>query len=183
MSKGISVLLLSHMFPSPRDRRFGAFVYDQACALADLDVSLDVVSPVPMTPRLLALVNPKWMGYYQTPKHSTIGPFGVAYPRWVTLPRNVLFPSTGRWMARTLLTDETIVARLREADLIHAHAALPDGDCARVLAARLHKKYILTVHGSDILLFPSRTKATFDAARRERLWGLSHSGCRHTQRV
>jgi glycosyltransferase involved in cell wall biosynthesis len=155
----VKVLVVSHLYPSPA-RAGSLFVHQQALALRDLGVDLEVVSPTGYAPRPLR-VNDRLRARGATPQEATIDGIDVRYPRVVQLPRRVLFERSGDLLYRGL---RPLLASLRGAgiDLIHAHQALPDGAAARVLAGDLAVPYVVTVHGGDVNVNLARPGAVRD---------------------
>ena len=67
------ILLLSHLFPKPSDRRHGIFVLRQAEQLRDLGHEIVVVAPIPYLPAWLSWV-PRWRRYkHQDRDHKAVG--------------------------------------------------------------------------------------------------------------
>jgi teichuronic acid biosynthesis glycosyltransferase TuaC len=69
-------------------------------------------------------------------------------------------------MALGLLSDQSVRSELTEATLLHGHTLIPDGDCVRRLGVKLGLPYVVTVHGSDLTIYPFRDRRTFLASKR-----------------
>jgi teichuronic acid biosynthesis glycosyltransferase TuaC len=93
---------------------------------------------------------------------------GVEYVSVPQLPGGWLFSLYGciyylccRRIVRRLLQSNSV-------DLIHAHAILPDGFAAVLLGREFGLPTVCTLHGSDIRLYPLRSRAIGRATR----WAL-----------
>ncbi len=136
------------MYPQPGREHYGIFVHEEALALAARGHELQVIAGLPRTPPLLGRLRPEWRRLAALPAQRTLDGLPVQHPRYLLLPRRLAFAGTGRRLAAAIAA-----APLRAAhfDLIHAHAAVPDGAAARRLAAALGLPYLITSHGSDVL--------------------------------
>jgi teichuronic acid biosynthesis glycosyltransferase TuaC len=155
----VKVLVVSHLYPAPA-RAGSHFVHQQALALRDLGVALEVISPTAYAPRPLRL-NARLRTRGATPPTATIDGLEVCYPRVVLPPRRLLAQRSGDLFYRGL---RPLLPGLRAAkfDLVHAHQALPDGAAARLLAADLGVPYVITVHGADVNVNLARPGAVRD---------------------
>lgn len=145
----MKVLVISHMFPNESHPHHGLFVRQQVCALARLGVEVVVVNPIPATPWPTPLLDTRWRAISRLGDTEVDG-VRVLRPRYLALPRAVLFCSSGARMYRGL-------QRLRLGgtfDLVHAHVALPDGVAGARLARDLGVPLVVTVHGQDFQLTP-----------------------------
>nr|WGD72937.1 glycosyltransferase [Bacillus subtilis] len=57
-------------------------------------------------------------------------------------------------------------ARVLYPDLIHAHFAMPSGGAAAVVSESAQIPYVLTLHGSDVNVYPHYSKGAFKAFKR-----------------
>jgi teichuronic acid biosynthesis glycosyltransferase TuaC len=130
----LHVLTLTPFFPSRENEVGGCFVKEPLDALTMLGVTSTVIAVAPIHHRRQHS-NPaapaKWVRYPQVP--GTIG-----------------LPSAGRFLYARLLREVAHLHAARPLDVIHAHAALPCGQAASLLAQRLQIPYIVTVHGLDV---------------------------------
>lgn len=127
------VLVLTPFFPHASEATYGCFVSEPIPRLRALGVECDVIAvrpfyrgaaaPHPGAPRA------QWLRFFQFPGHM-----GLA--------------SAGRLLKLQLARS----ARLDASgfDLIHAHAALPCGQAASLLAEELGIPFVVTVHGLDV---------------------------------
>lgn len=155
----MNVLVLSHMFPTPLRPSKGIFVLEQIRALRELGVYVHVISPQPWAPAPLRFLE-RVRKYAVVPRQAVMEGFEVEYTRVLELPHGWLFSLYG-WIY--YLCCRRGVRRLLEStpvDLIHAHAILPDGFAAVLLAREFGLPTVCTLHGSDIRCYPSLSRAT-----------------------
>lgn len=130
----LHVLTLTPFFPSLENEVGGCFVKEPLDALAGLGVASSVIAVTPI---------------YHRRQHSN----PAAPAEWVRYPQ---FPGTlglsiaGRFLYARLCRAVTDLHRRQPIDVIHAHAALPCGQAASLIARRLRIPYIVTVHGLDV---------------------------------
>ena len=130
----LHVLTLTPFFPSRENEVGGCFVKEPLDALTVLGVTSTVIAVAPVHHRRRH-PNPaapaKWVRYPQVP--GTIG-----------------LSSAGRFLYARLFREVAHLHAARPIDVIHAHAALPCGQAASLLAQRLRIPYVITVHGLDV---------------------------------
>ncbi len=138
------------MYPSSYSEVNGRFVHDQAKALVQKGIDVQVISPVPRAPFPLNRMSAAWKGYHNIPNKDVYDGIDVWYPRILSFPRALFFASSG-WRMYWGITK--IVATIYDEfkfDLIHAHTALPDGFAALKLQNKYNKPIIVTIHGQDL---------------------------------
>src|SRR5437867_4100451 len=165
----MNVLILSHMFPTVVHPTKGMFVVDQAQSLQKLGVNVRVISPQPWSPALLNFL-PRVRKYSQIPARAVVQGIEAEYLRALQLPRGRLFSCHGliyylrcRRFVRELLKSTRV-------DLLHAHTAVPDGFAAVLLGREFGLPVVCTLHGSDINLYPWRSRAAYAVTQ----WVLRH---------
>jgi teichuronic acid biosynthesis glycosyltransferase TuaC len=146
----MNVLIVSRLYPRPKDPVLGIFVEEEARELARL-CNVKVVSPVPWFPPLKLL--PKWYGYSQLPLRETRKAVEIHRPRTIVFPRNILFPLLGLSFYLALRRWVVEIDGDFPIDLIHAHTAYPDGFAAVMLGKALDLPTIITLHGGDVTLY------------------------------
>lgn len=146
--------VLSHMFPTKRYPHSGVFVKDTVDRLIS-HVDVDVVAPLP---------NFNWFGEEHSLTDScgyeVKRPFVLAFPRYFF---QRLYPASMAAAVKPYIDDG-----VRKWDVVHAHAAFPDG-VAAVKAVNGRRPVVLTVHGSGINVFahkPALRGGICDALRR-----------------
>ncbi|MBF0285082.1 MAG: glycosyltransferase [Magnetococcales bacterium] len=159
MSRPLSILLFSTLYPNAMQPQHGLFVEQRLRHLLDHGEAVArVVAPVPWFP---------WT-------HSGFGRYarlaGVPEQEWrhgieILHPRYPVIPRIGMTLAPLLMAAALLplLRRLAEApnpaggrgfDLIDAHYFYPDGVAAAWLGRRLGKPVVITARGTDINLIP-----------------------------
>jgi len=158
------VLILSHMYPYASEPAFGLFVHNQVKELAKR-CQVIVLSPTPMSPPIMRRLKAKWAQYASKPEISELEGITVYYPRYINPPgRHGYGP--GAFLVRLAMGN--LVRRLRDSfgfELIHAHTICLDGLAATWLGRLVGTPVVCTLHGSDINVFPQRSKLTRIAAQ------------------
>lgn len=153
------------MYPSPRHPTAGVFVEEQVLALRR-QVTVDVVSPVPWSPRVLWPLSPRWRAYGRQPRREERAGVTVHHPRYLQPVGqwSIAFAGISMALATRLLLAR--LARARPVDVIHVHQMLPDGLAAVLLGRALGCPVVCTLHGSDVTSVPFRDRLARAAARR-----------------
>lgn len=144
-----SALVLSHLFPSSARPGTGPFVADQLEILAD-EHPITVVAPVRWVPPVPLST---WSAERRVPRlEGWRSAVDVLRPRVPAIPHGGL-DLESRLLVRRLRPLVHRLARERDVRLIHAHFALPNGFAAAQLAREIGARLVLTVWGSDVLVF------------------------------
>ena len=144
------VLCLSNLYPNKHNPLRGVFVKDQVFSLARLGCQVKVVSPVPAAPAPISFFVKKWKGYKEVPGVVDDGTIQVLHPRYLLLPRNLLFAYSGWFYYQATKNLVKEISRDWPFELIHAHTALPDGYAGLLLSRILKKPLVVTIHGRDL---------------------------------
>lgn len=156
-NKSRKILVLSHMYPTKSNPVYGLFVHDQIKELQRQGCEIRVIKPVPLAPFPLPYMSRKWWEYAETETEALLDGVQVYYPRYLLLPRDILFDFSGFLVYRGI---RKLVARLSSQfkfDIIHAHVALPAGYAGLVLKKSYRNcKLVVTIHGQDLLLTVNR---------------------------
>jgi teichuronic acid biosynthesis glycosyltransferase TuaC len=130
----LHVLTLTPFFPSLENEVGGCFVKEPLDALSNHGIVSSVIAVSPI---------------YHRQQHST--PAAPAeWVRYPQIPGTIGLSSAGRFLHSSLLRKVQQLHDKQPIDVIHAHAALPCGHAASLLARRLKIPYIVTVHGLDV---------------------------------
>jgi len=154
----MKVLVISHMYPSSFNEVAGIFVHEQVQALMAKGVEIRVVSPTPWAPFPIKYLRGKWRRLSQIPHQASWDGVQVWYPRYLAFPRAWFFATSGKRMYRGIKKLVEGICQVFSFDLIHAHVALPDGYAAMLLANKLAKPFIVTIHGADAYVTASRNR-------------------------
>ncbi|WP_135553062.1 glycosyltransferase [Paenibacillus cymbidii] len=150
MNRPLNVLWLTQSYPTEHEPVGGIFHRTQARELARLGVRVDVVAPVPWVPPLLGAMRGKWARYKETPQQYQDGAITVHRPRYLVVPRSdrLLVPH------HLLLAQRLRALGLPAPDIVHAHFAYPYGMAALHMNELWRAPTVLTLHGSDVNVFP-----------------------------
>ncbi len=142
----MKVLVTSRLYPSSAYSSRGTFVHEQVRFLK-AHCDLEIVSPIPFFPPLPGCG--RWSAYGRVARRETLDGLEVCYPRYLSFPRRLFFPSLWR---RYLGALQRVVSSVPE--LIHAHLAYPDGLAAVEYGRELGRPVIISVHGHDVREIP-----------------------------
>lgn len=132
----LHVLTLSPFYPSQEDPAEGCFIAEPLEWIERLGIRNEVMAVQP---------------FYRRARHCPQSQIPVRCQKYLALPGNAGLATAGEFLAATI---ESQVRHLRregrlDLDLIHAHAALPCGHAARLLAEKFGVPFVVTVHGLD----------------------------------
>lgn len=154
------ILIISHLFPNSRQPNKGIFIKDQLSELSkDKRLKFLIVSPVPYVPWPLNLLSEKWANYKKVELIECQKNFRVLHPRYFCLPKNILFSLSGVFIYLSIRYGKIYKELYKfNPDIIHNHCILPDALAGILLSKRFRAKTLVTVHGSDINLYPNRSR-------------------------
>lgn len=166
----LRVLTLTSLFPNSAQPSHGVFVRQRLQHLvATQAVDVRVVAPVPWYPRHLP--GPaEYTRYQRIPDSEPVGPFTVAHPRYVVLPKIGMSVAPTLMALSLLAAIRRIVAAEPRFDLIDAHYFYPDGVAAAWIAEKLGLPLVITARGTDINLIPQHA-----IPRRQILWAANRA--------
>jgi glycosyltransferase involved in cell wall biosynthesis len=148
--KPTHLVILSHLYPNQSDPLNGIFVHKQLHELAQLNYKITVVSPVPYVPFPLKYMRTKWTKYAQIEKKRTVAHIDAFYPRTIFLPKGFLFELIPLWYFLSTLRTVVKINGRDKIDILHAHAALPDGMAGCWIGKLLKIPLVVTTHGDDL---------------------------------
>lgn len=143
----------------------GVFVHSQVRHLIVLGCEAMVVSPVPYTPSVVA-TNQRRKEYRETPSHDVIDGVPVIYPRYLRPPGSLFHAPTALTMYVSVLAHIRRIVKEFSPQLIHAHTATPDGYVGLLLSQKLGIPIVVSLHGSDINVYPFRDRWTLRLTKR-----------------
>jgi len=174
----VNVLVLSHMFPTSPESRKGIFVLEQTRALQKLGVNSTVVAPSPWIPA--AFKNfPGARKYQNITRLTNVAGVEAECVPTLSFPEGAFFAWSGLISYLSCRSAVRRIIRRKNIQLIHAHTIMPDGFAAVLLARELHLPLVCTLHGSDVKLYPLRSRAiaavtTWALARIQHLIAVSN---------
>jgi teichuronic acid biosynthesis glycosyltransferase TuaC len=159
------VLVLSSVFPNPRQPALGVFVRERARRMARA-CAMQVVAPVPWFPLNGLIRGPRFTGIPPVERQDGLT---VYHPRAFSVPR-YLKSLDGLFYAASVAPFLAGLRRRFPFDVIDAHFAYPDG-MAGVLLGRLFRVPVMvTLRGSIVRL------ATYATHRPQLRWTLARAG-------
>lgn len=163
----MKVLFLTIWYPNPANPVAGTFVHEQALALRAAGVDLRVMMPVPLAPFPLTLLSDSYHRLSALPDEEMHSGIPVYYPRYLTLPRHLLFERVGDWMYRAISKRLATIHKEWPFELIHAHTTYPCGQAANRCRDELFPqvKVVHTIHGTCIRDAPTYNLACFEKVR------------------
>lgn len=148
-------------YPNHENPVFGTFVHEQAVALRECGIDVRIVQPIPYAPFPLGLMSERYAALANIPERETYEGFEVYHPRYLTLPRHLLFQHVGDWMYRSIKRVVEEIHADWPFDLIHAHATYPCGYAANRLRDECLPavKVVHTIHRTCIIDAPNYNAA------------------------
>ncbi|MBP1993963.1 glycosyltransferase [Paenibacillus eucommiae] len=149
----MKILFMSWAYPKENTPYLGIWAHQQAKALQEQGIAVEVVNMVPYVPQIAGIVSGKMKQYAEIPKQEQFDGILVQHPKFLrTKPESVL----DQWLFHFFwLQSKRIAAELgktmdlRLYHLIHAHNLFPDGAIAYFLHKKYNIPYILTLHAID----------------------------------
>lgn len=129
----LHVLTLTPFYPSKRNDVAGCFVAEPLKMMESLGVKSSVQA----------------VQSYYTEKMGANTEYPAEWMRYMSLPGGVGLSSAGAFLFASLIPKIRRLHARNPIDLIHAHASLPCGHAAFLLARQLDIPFIVTVHGLD----------------------------------
>jgi teichuronic acid biosynthesis glycosyltransferase TuaC len=148
----LHVLTLTPFFPFAANPVYGTYISEPMAHFAEFNLRPTIIGVSPLhhgRRRSLPSAEAHWL-------------------RYPTLPGNRGLTTAGFFLYRRLLPFARQLHKQTAIHVIHAHAALPCGHAAFLLAERLRIPFVVTIHGLDVFnaCFEPGTRA---AARRAKL--------------
>ena len=133
--RALHVLTLTPFFPSEENEVSGCFIAEPIKPLMQFGIDASVIAAAPI--------------YY--PRKHPISSAAADWVRYPQIPGNFGLSSAGKLLYARLLRRVRKLHGAKPIDVIHAHAALPCGQVARLLSRRLNIPFLVSVHGLDVL--------------------------------
>jgi len=161
----IRVLVISSMYPKNIDPTAGIFVQNQIEHFTNVDCRVNVISPLPYSPRIL-WVRAKWKEYGQVPKYDVIDGISVYYPRYIRLPGTwfhsiscyAMYYGIGRVLGS--------VIKEFKPHILHAYTATPGGYVGLMAKKKYDIPLVCSLEGSDIDIYPKYDRHTYNLIKR-----------------
>jgi glycosyltransferase involved in cell wall biosynthesis len=148
----LHVLTLTPFFPHAANPVYGTYISEPIGRFAEFNLRSTVIGVSPL--------------HHQRRRALPEAP--AEWLRYATLPGNRGLTTAGLFLYRRALPFIGALHQRDRIDVIHAHAALPCGHAASLLAERLGIPFVVTIHGLDVFnaCFEPGTRA---AGRRAKL--------------
>jgi teichuronic acid biosynthesis glycosyltransferase TuaC len=130
----LHVLTLTPFYPSAEDETNGCFIAEGLQELQSLGTRSSVVA----------------ISSIYHSRRSSSGIYPCECVRYPCLPGNFGLSTAGRFLCASLLARIRELHRHAPIHVIHAHAALPCGDAARLVSQTFDIPFVVTVHGLDV---------------------------------
>ena len=148
----MKALWLTCVYPSDNQPGRGVFHETQVQSLIRLGIDVTVICPIPR--------RTAFFRYFQKSYHVNKNfPF-IEQRKGVTVyrPDYLALPGQLRWVQPDKRIAAAVMKTMSEhelaPDIIHAHFAMPSGGAARIVAEQKKLPWILTLHGSDVNVYP-----------------------------
>ncbi|WP_368657988.1 glycosyltransferase [Metabacillus halosaccharovorans] len=149
------VLWITTQYPSDIAPGAGVFHKTQIDALVKLGVEVTVITPVPKLPRIFEL-NKRYklnnQKNEQFPRNEKVNGVDVYRPLYTALPGQLKWAQPHRRIAKAI--KNLVKQENLQFDLIHSHFAMPSGGAGNILSKTFGKPYMITLHGSDVNVYP-----------------------------
>jgi glycosyltransferase involved in cell wall biosynthesis len=129
----LHVYTLTPFYPSERNGVAGCFVAEPLKMMESLAVESSVEA----------------VQSYYTGKATACAQFPAQWTRYMSVPGGLGLSSAGMFLFARLISRFGRLHSHQPIDLIHAHAPLPCGHAASLLARELNIPFVVTVHGLD----------------------------------
>jgi teichuronic acid biosynthesis glycosyltransferase TuaC len=130
----VNILTLTPFFPNQLDGAQGCFVSEPLVALSKIGVEGTVLFAQP---------------FYRAARHPLSDAVPAELVRYLSLSGGWGLSSAGAFLFASALKRLRRLHSEKRIDLIHAHAPLPCGHAAMLLAEELKIPYVVSVHGLD----------------------------------
>ncbi|PLT31817.1 teichuronic acid biosynthesis protein TuaC [Peribacillus deserti] len=157
----MKVVWITSVYPSSEQPGSGVFHETQVQALIDLGIEVTVICPVPMAPALIQHMRKKYRANKHIPLVYNRNGVTVYRPPYTALPGQLRWAQPDSRIATAVL--KTMADYNIDADLIHAHFAMPSGGAAKRVAQAKNLPWVLTLHGSDVNVYPHYSKGAMKA--------------------
>ncbi|MED4036610.1 teichuronic acid biosynthesis protein TuaC [Niallia taxi] len=159
----MKILWITSVYPSKEQPGNGVFHETQVQALKKLGLSITVICPTPQNHAVIRTLK-KTYKRKSLPFFEVRNGVEVYRPIYTALPGQLRWAQPDKRIAKAVL--ETIQDKQIQFDMIHAHFAMPSGGAAHIVSRELEKPWLLTLHGSDVHVYPSFSRSANRAFQR-----------------
>ncbi|WIG46472.1 glycosyltransferase family 4 protein [Bacillus halotolerans] len=157
----MKILWITSVYPSSLKPGEGVFHETQVQELLKLGLDITVICPRPFHPAPVRMLKKAYRKKDARPEYEIRKGIPVYRPFYPAVPGQLKWSQPHRRIGAAVL--KTIKQHDLNPDLIHAHFAMPSGGAAAVVSKTIGIPYILTLHGSDVNVYPHYSKGAFKA--------------------
>ncbi|MBA5710883.1 glycosyltransferase family 4 protein [Bacillus velezensis] len=157
----MKVLWMTSVYPSSEKPGEGVFHETQAQELRKLGAEMTVICPRPKLAAPFRVLKKTYRQKDIRPAHEWRRGVSVHRPFYQAVPGQLKWAQPHKRMALSVLSE--IKNHGLKPDLIHAHFAMPSGGAAAIVSKALGIPYVLTLHGSDVNVYPHYSKSAHRA--------------------
>lgn len=157
----MKVLWMTSVYPSSEKPGEGVFHETQAQELRKLGAEMTVICPRPKLAAPFRMLKKTYRQKDIRPAHEWRKGVSVHRPFYRAVPGQLKWAQPHKRMAASVLS--AIKKHGLKPDLIHAHFAMPSGGAAAIVSKALGIPYVLTLHGSDVNVYPHYSKSAHRA--------------------
>ncbi|KML11022.1 glycosyl transferase family 1 [Bacillus safensis] len=161
----MKVLWLTSVYPSEKHPSEGVFHETQVQELLKQGIEVTVICPNPVNPPVLRMLKASYRQKRDLPEQEVRNGVTVYRPPYPALPGQLKWAQPSKRIAASVL--RAMQRHQLSPDFIHAHFAMPSGGAAAVIQKETKIPYLLTLHGSDVNVYPGFSKgaqAAFETA-------------------
>ncbi|MBD8070888.1 teichuronic acid biosynthesis protein TuaC [Bacillus sp. PS06] len=160
----MKVLWVTSAYPSDLHPGSGVFHETQVQALIKQGIEVSIICPVPVPFSFFRFLKSDYRKRKQIPiKYERKG-VHVYRPPYLAIPGQLRWAQPDKRIAKAIL--KTMDQERIQADVIHAHFAMPSGGATRHVAKVKKLPWILTLHGSDVNIYPHYSSGAMKVFRK-----------------
>ncbi|MER3124216.1 glycosyltransferase [Bacillus pumilus] len=160
----MKVLWLTSVYPSEKHPSEGVFHETQVQELLKQGIEVTVICPNPVNPPVLRMLKASYRQKKDLPEQEKRNGVTVYRPHYTAIPGQLKWAQPSKRIAASVLG--AMQRYQLSPDFIHAHFAMPSGGAAAVIQKEAHIPYLLTLHGSDVNVYPGYSKGAHAAFER-----------------
>lgn len=160
----MKILWITSVYPSSMKPGEGVFHETQVQELQKLGLDITVICPRPFHSAPVRMLKKAYRKKDARPEYEIRKGIPVYRPFYRAVPGQLKWAQPHRRIASSVL--KTMKQHDLHPDLIHAHFAMPSGGAAAVVSESAQIPYVLTLHGSDVNVYPHYSKGAFKAFKR-----------------
>lgn len=144
------ILFISRLYPNKYDPRNGAVIHNQAKELLKSNIQVEVISPIPIVPKILKKRRKKWQEYYDLPKSRNYEGVKVWHPRFLDFPFKGFDPFKGNAIIRATKKVIHEIYSKNKFDVVHVHMGFPDNSVGAYIKEKYNVPLITTIRSTDM---------------------------------